>query len=143
MNGQSEIRLSFQRSARFTPVKTTQGECLRPILPIRLSYGSKSVDLNAIVDTGADFSTFQMGVAKSLDIPDDQLILDNGTTLSGRTKMWYCPITISLIGKSYECRAAFVDNPDWLNVIGRDTIFSKMQFAFRQSIRQFYLALQP
>lgn len=143
MNAQSEIRLTFQRSARFTPVRTAQGMCLRPILPIRLSYGGKSVDVNAMVDTGADFSTFDIRVAKSLDIPDDQLMLDSGTTLTGATKMWYCPITISLMGRSYECRAAFVNNPDWLNVIGRDTIFSKMQFAFRQSIRQFYVALQP
>lgn len=143
MTTQPEIRLIFHRSLRFTSVATTQGTCLRPLLPVRLSYNNRAVDVDAIVDTGADFSTFDRKIAKSLDIPDEQLILDEGTTLEGMVRMWYCPITISFMGRSYECRAAFINNPKWLPVLGRDTIFSRLQFAFRQSIRQFYLSFTP
>jgi hypothetical protein len=140
---QTEIRLTFQHLIRFTPVSTQQGTCLRPILPIRLTYGSKSIDVNALIDTGADFSTFDKGIARSLEIPDDQLILDQINTIGGMTKTWYCPLTIIIMGKSFNCRCAFVDNPSWPPVIGRDTIFSRMQFAFRQSLRQFYFSFQP
>lgn len=110
---------------------------------MRLSYNNRAVDVDALVDTGADFSTFDRKIAKSLDIPDEQLMLDEGSTLRGMVRMWYCPITISFMGRSYECRAAFINNPKWPPVLGRDTIFSRLQFAFRQSIRQFYLSFTP
>jgi hypothetical protein len=143
MNGKSEATLTFEHIFKLTTIDTTQGKCYRPLLTIRISYGEQAIDVDAMVDTGADFSTFNKGVAKSLHIPDDQLILDDGTTLEGRTPMWYCPITITLLGHSYQCRAAFIDNPDWHPVIGRDTLFSRAQFAFRQSINRFYVSNKP
>lgn len=143
MNGKSEERLTFEHIFKLTAVNTTQGKCYRPLLTIRISYGEKAIDLEAMVDTGADFSTFNKDVAKSLHIPEEQLILDHTTTLEGKTPMWYCPITITLLGHSYQCRAAFIDNPDWPPVIGRDTVFSRAQFAFRQSINRFYVSSKP
>ena len=133
----------FEQVFKLTAVNTTQGKCYRPLLTIGISYGEKAIDLDAMVDTGADFSTFNRDVAKSLDIPEEQLILDNATTSAGKTPTWYSPITITILGNSYECRAAFIDNPDWPPVIGRDTVFSRTQFAFRQSMNTFYVSAKP
>ncbi len=143
MNGKSEASLTFENIFKLKAVYTNQGMCYRPLLTIRISYGEEAIDLEAMIDTGADFSTFDKGVAKSLHIPEEQLIIDDMTTLKGKTTTWYCPITITFLGHSYQCRAAFIDNPDWPPVIGRDTVFSRAQFAFRQSINRFYVSTKP
>lgn len=139
----AEIRLVFDHAQRLTRVSTTQGQALRPILPVRLSYNGNSIDLDAMVDTGADFSTFYKGIAASLGIPDNELIRDEVMTIKQGVQAWYCPIIINFLGRRFDCRACFVDNPEWLPVIGRETIFSRLKFGFRQSVGQFYIAFSP
>lgn len=139
----AEIKLAFDQTLKLTPVDTTQGWCLRPMVPVRLSYNENSIDLDAMVDTGADFSTFPMPIAESLGIPEDELIWGALITLKKGDSTRFYPIDISFLGKSFNCRACFIDNPEWIPVIGRDTIFSRLKFAFRQSIGQFYISLSP
>lgn len=139
----AEIRLVFDHTQRLTRVSTTQGQVLRPMLPVRLTYNGNSIDLDAMVDTGADFTTFYKGLAVSLGIPHEQMMLDNVTTLRQGVPAWFCPIGIDFLGKHFDCRACFVDNPEWLPVIGRETIFSRLKFGFRQSLGQFYISFSP
>lgn len=139
----SDIRLIFDHAHNLTRLSTRQGYVLRPMLPVRLTYNGKSLDVDAMVDTGADFSTFSKDVAISLDIPDSQMMLDNLTTLGGIAPAWYCPIGIDFLGKHFDCRACFLDNPQCLSVIGREVIFSSLKFAFRQSQGQFYISSSP
>ena len=139
----AEIKLAFDQTLKLTPLDTTQGRCLRPMLPVRLSYNENSIDLDAMVDTGADFSHFPNYIAQSLGIPEDELIPDTVITLKKGDSAWFCPIGISFLGKTFNCRACFIDNRDFPAVIGRDTIFSRLKFAFRQSIGQFYISLSP
>ncbi|MBI2907870.1 MAG: hypothetical protein HYX92_09465 [Chloroflexi bacterium] len=134
----SEIKLVFHHAFKLTPCQTSQGTCFRPLLPVRLSYNASVLDLNCMIDTGADFSMFDYGVAEALGIPVTGLMLDRATTREGEIRAWYCPVTITLLGVSLGCRVAFINNPKWPPVLGRDTVFSKFQFAFRQSVRQFY-----
>lgn len=139
----AEIRLVFNHAQRLTRVSTTQGPVQRPMLSVRLSYNGNSIDIDAMVDTGADFSTFCKGVAASLGIPNDQMILDELTTYQKGVPAWFCPIGIDFLGKHFDCRACFIDNPEWPPVIGRETIFSKLKFGFRQSVNHFYISFSP
>ncbi len=41
---------------------------LRPIIPVSLKGKNKSVHYEALIDTGADFCIFPLGLAKTLDI---------------------------------------------------------------------------
>lgn len=139
----ADIQLVFDHAHNLKPFNTTQGKVLRPMLSVRLTYNGNSIDVDAIVDTGADFSTFHKGVATVLGIPDKQMIPDRATMLKGKVPTWYCPIGIDFLGKHFDCLAGFVDNPEWAPAIGRETIFSGLKFAFRQSQGQFYISSSP
>ena len=139
----ADIQLVFDHALNLTLFNTTQGKVLRPMLPVRLTYNGTSIDVDAIVDTGADFPTFYKGVATSLGIPDKQMKSDRATMLKGRVPTWYCPIGIDFLGKHFDCLAGFVDNPEWPAAIGRETIFSILKFAFRESQGQFYISSLP
>ncbi len=139
----AEIRLVFDHALRVTRVNTTQGQVLRPMMQIRLSYNSSSIDLDAMVDTGADFSTFYSGIAASLDIPECEMIPDALIAQKQGVQAWFCPIVIDVLGRRFDCRACFIDNPEWPPVIGRDTVFSRFKFGFRQSVGQFYISSSP
>lgn len=134
----NEIRLIFHYAFKLTPFSTSQGTCFRPCLLVKLSYDTNAIELNCMVDTGADFSMFDLVVAEALGIPSKELILDKASVQEGEVPVWFCPITVTVLGISFSCRAAFIKNPKWPPVLGRDTVFSKFQFAFRQSVRQFY-----
>jgi len=136
-------KLDFEYSYKLNPLKTLQGSTLRPMLPIRLCYQDEQLDINAMVDTGADLSMFQLDIARALKIPDDQLRQDKFILAAGKTDAWLFPLDIVVQGVQINCRCAFIDNPDWPNVLGRDTVFDKMKFAFRQGVRQFYLSFSP
>ncbi len=139
----AEIQLVFDHAYNLTSYRTTLGDVLRPMVSIRLTYNGTSLDVDAMVDTGADFSMFHKDVATSLCIPDKQMKLDGATTLRGKVPVWYCPIGIDVLGKHFDCLAAFVDNPEWIPTIGRATIFSMLKFGFRQSEGQFYISSSP
>lgn len=142
-----EIRLFFDTVHKMTPVRIMQGQVLRqvlrPMLLVRLSYDQTALELYAMVDTGADFSTFHRGIATSLGIPDARMIPVKIRTLSQGVGAWFCPIGIDFQGKNFVCPAYFVDNPEWPPVIGRDVIFSRLKFAFRQSVGEFYISFSP
>jgi len=44
------------------------GKYKRPIIPVQLSYQDNSVNTPALVDSGADFNLFHIGIADSLGI---------------------------------------------------------------------------
>ena len=137
------IRLDFEHSHKVTEVNTNLGITYRPTLPVRLSYNEAKVDLDVILDSGADISMFQLDVAKILGIPNDLLIANPFELATGQVNGWLFPIDITICERTYSCRCAFIDNSKWLNVLGRETIFEKMKFAFRQGVRQFYFSSSP
>lgn len=144
---EEKIHLAFHRRyamEQFILVPT--GDiCLRPVLLVRLGYGSKLVETDAMIDTGADYSAFPRSVATDLGIPDYELIPtpDEWVTSKGSVSAWYCTITITLADCSFDCRVLFLDVPGWDSVIGREPVFSQFKFAFRQSIGEFYISLRP
>jgi hypothetical protein len=56
------------------------GKYKRPIIPVRISFKSNSVNTPALIDSGADFNLFPMGIAESLGI---KLNLDKPITFNG------------------------------------------------------------
>jgi hypothetical protein len=139
----SKISITFDQTHKLKPINTSIGKVWRAILPIRLSYNNSSIDIEAMIDTGADFSTFSKDIAIGLGIPDDQMSKEITDFVSESKDTSYCIIQISLLGRQYDCQACFVENPKIPALIGRDTIFSKLQFAFRQSVHEFYVSLTP
>jgi hypothetical protein len=140
---QGAVKLDFEYAYKLTQFNTSQGSYFRPVLPVRLCYQNEQIDTDAMVDTGADISMFQLDIARALNIPDDQLRKDKFILAIGTVDAWLFPLHIIVQGTLINCRCAFVDNPKWPNVLGRETIFSKMKFAFRQEARQFYLSFSP
>lgn len=69
----ADIQLVFDHAHNLKPFNTTHGYVMRPMLPVRLTYNGISLDVDAMVDTGADFSTFSKKVAISLGILDSQM----------------------------------------------------------------------
>jgi len=56
------------------------GKYKRPIIPVRLSFESNSVNTPALIDSGADFNLFPMGIAESLGV---KLNLDKPIIFNG------------------------------------------------------------
>ena len=118
---------------------------LRPLIPIRITYGGQSIDRLALVDSGADLPTFPRAAAQLLGIDLSTLVLSQLRVASGAARSWYCQCHITVEGITKQCRVSIVDNPDpnAYYLLGRNPFFKLLQIGFRESLREFYLSLSP
>ena len=125
------------------PYTLEQDNRLRPLIPIRITYGGRSTDRFALVDSGADISAFPKTIARILGIDLSRLTPDRSTGTAGKVKTWYCQCDIMVEGITQRCEVAIVNKKVLPYLLGRDPFFKLLQIGFRESRREFYLSLSP
>jgi hypothetical protein len=106
---------------------------LRPVLPICVKNGSKSICYYAIVDSGADHSVFhaEIGEALGLEIESGKKLIFWGT--SGQEQIAYFhDIIIEIGGNEFRCRCGFSRDIEKLpyGLLGQDDFFKKFKVIF-------------
>lgn len=93
------------------PYKTYVGDILRPVIPIKVSYGGIFVPCEVLVDSGADICIFDAEIAEILEI---KLELGEKRSISGITganDFYYLHEVNLSVGKfSYKTNVGFLPN---------------------------------
>jgi hypothetical protein len=90
---------------------------IRPVIPLKVAYGTKTIVQEVLVDSGADVCLFDAEVGAALGIPIEsgEPCTFAGVNADPRPAYMH-PITIILGGWEYEMRAGFV--PDFAPLYG-------------------------
>jgi hypothetical protein len=85
------------------------GDVLRPVIPVVLSYGDKSLDHEVLVDSGSDKCFFDAEVLIALGITGQVGRFNDIFGVGGsKSSSYYHPITIKVGNISYNMEAGFV-----------------------------------
>jgi len=121
------------------PVGQPRGR-LRPLLPVRLHFRQASTPfLLALVDSGADASAFNIGVARRLGI---DLAACRRLTIRGvgrAVEAYGCLVDVEIEGRRFPAEVRFV--PTATALLGREDVFMQLKFAFDQ--RAHTLLVEP
>lgn len=142
------MRLRFREEHAFLRLSFTCPPY--PIVPVTLTASSgKSVSTYALVDTGADYTIFHAAWARKigLRLKAGRKSSMGGIDPSSRLICYYHRIRLMVGYKNtVRCDVAFseeIDNDLDDQLIGRDVVFDRMRFAFRQRIGKFYIGDVP
>jgi hypothetical protein len=104
----------------------------RPMLGVRLIHGTiASPELFAIVDSGADVSTFHADVAGlvGLDLGVCRRAATEG--VGGATAVFVCPIELEVAGRRFAAEVHFSSAiHSTVALLGRHDVFRQFQFGF-------------
>src|SRR5258708_38681387 len=116
----------------------------RPIIPVRLSHKAASLEVLALLDSGADISLFNATVAEELLIDITSGDHKEFFGISGHTiDVYYHPIRIQLIGssESITVTVGFTTSRFTRAVLGQADFFMHHQVKFERSKEQ--LEIKP
>lgn len=106
---------------------------LRPVIPIEVSYGSRSVPHEVLVDSGTDFCIFDAQIGELLGINIENGVPDQVGGITGTLETYYIhPIAIRVGGWSYNIKAGFLPNIARLGygVVGQRGFFDMFTVKF-------------
>ena len=85
---------------------------LKPVIPVRLGFGASSLQYQALIDSGADFSIFHREFGELLGINIESGIpLDFGGVQKGSSSVAYLhEVTLIIGGWKYKVMAAFSED---------------------------------
>ena len=105
----------------------------RPRIRIRLLYGSRFVELLALVDSGADDCIFPAEVAQDLGIPlDDERTMKYRGVGSGHITAYFADIVIDVGGTRFPLYAGFSDAPSVVPLLGQAGFFDRFEVRFNR-----------
>lgn len=117
----------------------------RPALPVRIHYGSQSLTLEGIVDSGADQSAFPAAVADYLGIPAaarTPIAVSGATGQTGPTganAAFEARVRLTVQGRDIPADVWFI--PDGRHfLLGRADVFHHFLVGFDQRRKQLLLA---
>ena len=106
---------------------------IRPIIPLRISYGSGQIRYEALIDSGADFCIFhaELGRLLRLDVEKGERKLFGGVTGQAGTAFVHT-VTIDFEGFEFETNCGFSDDisPDGYGILGQDGFFDNFKVTF-------------
>ncbi|MBI3572587.1 MAG: hypothetical protein HY092_00100 [Candidatus Kerfeldbacteria bacterium] len=82
---------------------------LRPIIPVTIQAGNKTIRYAALVDSGADFNIFhaEIGAGIGLDIPSGEPINFGGIHAKSGAQGYFHDVTLIVGGHVFPTRVAF------------------------------------
>lgn len=90
------------------PYKENNG-ALRPVIPVVLSYGGKSIDHEVLIDSGADHCFFDAEIGEALGLEGWNEELHEAFGIGGNRSSYYShTITITVGNKSRNIEAGFM-----------------------------------
>lgn len=104
-----------------------------PTIPIRLRHFDKTLDLDAMIDTGSTYSIFKAEIADALGIPLERGRKTTITSLREFTVGYIHEIEMQVLDEFFAFEAAFSRDLKFsLNLIGRKGFLDKHAVEFRQ-----------
>lgn len=107
---------------------------LKPIIDIRIANGDKSLQYNALVDSGADFSIFHSGVAQALgiDIESGDKLTFGGVQKADAAAAYLHKVTLVIGGWKYPTVVGFSDeiSDDSYGILGQRGFFDIFSVKF-------------
>lgn len=87
------------------------GKILRPVIPIKLRYGTEEIGYQVLVDSGADMCLFDAEIGEALNIEIRKGEPKEVFGVGGKTSLYY-PHKIEIVvgGWSHEIEAGFMPN---------------------------------
>ena len=120
-----------------------------PMLPVRLSNGSRSLDTYAMLDSGADECLFHADYGKRIGLNIESGVWGTLGSISAADDIETYTHTIELrIGNKHtvRCKVRFsydVGDDPIDQLIGRNVVFDKLRFALRQGALSLYVGGSP
>ena len=108
---------------------------LLPLIKIRLSHNNNVVQLNALIDSGAQASVFHAVVAEKLGIDMKAGLKHEFFGISGHTiDAYFHTVRLQLVGSSdsLELAVAFTDSPGVGALLGQADFFQHHQIKFER-----------
>jgi len=99
---------------------------LKPIIPIGLINKDRSLGFAALIDSGADFCIFPMGLAESLGVTIDKSKAESFAGISGEpSKAYFADLTIDIGGWKYKTSVSFSSDisPRGYGILGQKGFF--------------------
>lgn len=101
------------------------------MLRVRLRHGSATTPpFRALVDSGANVSAFEIGVARQLGIDLASCRTTTVGGVGGSLTAHVCPVEMELEGRRFPVEARFVPMP--IALLGRNDVFARFLVAFDQ-----------
>jgi hypothetical protein len=110
--------------------KTTIG---RPIIVVRAAAGSRWINYEVLVDSGADISIFDAELATrlKLNLEDGEHISISGVT-GHEEDAFIHPIELTVGRYTFSTRVAFMQTHDSYGIVGQEGFFSQFLVTFNQ-----------
>lgn len=122
---------------------TPQDGVMRPKIVVRLNYGGRYFDTQAVVDSGADISVFPLLFARLLGVDLSNCSLAPVKGAFGSAEAYLCAVDLTVYGKFFQAPAFFVDDLSCPVLLGRQGVFDKMQLGFNEARVEYYLTMDP
>lgn len=111
-----------------------------PAVAVMLYHGSQSAAVNALLDSGSDYSILTSDVARQLGIPIERGELRSVTGIGGETKSFVHHATAKLLDQTVPITACFVKGYNFpICLLGRD-FFEHYKITFEQKHQQLTIA---
>jgi hypothetical protein len=106
---------------------------LKPIIPVGLINKERSLAFAALIDSGADFCIFPMGLAGPLGVTIDKSKAESFAGISGEpSKAYFSGLTIDIGGWKYETSVSFSSDisPRGYGILGQKGFFDLFKVTF-------------
>ncbi|MBI2426278.1 MAG: aspartyl protease family protein [Candidatus Kerfeldbacteria bacterium] len=117
---------------------------LRPVIPVEIGIGDRSIPYEALVDSGADFCIFpaELGELLEIDLAGGEKNLVNGIT--GKAEWYFMhSVTLTVGGHPFIIKAGFLPNMGEIGygVVGQQGFFDL--FIVKFDLQQEEIELKP
>lgn len=128
----SEIKFDYTKYPATAPDVRPPKYVYRPVIPVRLSWGKKTMEFDALIDSGADQTTFPGWIAEGLgyNLHKGQKRIFVG--IGGSVLAYRHKTQLSLNGNKFTIDAFF--SHDWddmpFGLLGQESFFSRFDVSF-------------
>ena len=108
----------------------------RPIIPITLFGPKGSVNVDALIDSGADKSLFHIELGKEIGLNCKECRKEIFSGIAGKKIIAYvCKVQLQIRGidKKIELLAGFADAPGIFAILGQDGFFDAFKIKFERN----------
>jgi len=111
-----------------------------PIIPITLIKENVKIDIDGLIDSGANISVFREEIAECLEIvieDGDEILLQG---LGGRIVGYIHELRVRVDDEEFPCKVVFSKELTvGLNVLGREGFFEYFQVTFNEAAKEVIL----
>ncbi|MFH0713085.1 MAG: hypothetical protein V1722_01080 [Candidatus Micrarchaeota archaeon] len=108
-----------------------KGKWLKPIISIALKHGEKEIELDTVIDSGADYSILDANFAEQIGIPVTRFQQLEIQGIASSLKGNLINVKSKVLDEFFEMPALFVKNYSGpFNILGRKGFFEKHRITF-------------